>query len=169
MGKILLFLSPLILFGCVSAPKLTQIKSTDIKPITYDYKIHNTSKDTLFSRARNHFATIYGDSRSVIRVEDKKEGMILGKAAVDWKLKTGSSLIPHIQCTLNYNVRFMAKENKARLQLELIEGIPSYSECKWELPTTDGYQEILASFKSISIGVEKSLHGSGSVESFKNF
>ncbi len=87
------------LSGCATVgPELTQISINDIKPITFDYSIPNASKEILFKRARNHFATVYGDSRSVIRVEDANEGVILGKGAVEWKLATGSFVIPYHSC-----------------------------------------------------------------------
>lgn len=158
--------------GCVSnqGTELTPILETSIEPITYDYSLPNVDKDTLFFRARDHFATVYGDSKSVIRVEDTQQGLILGKGAVGWKLYTGSITIPYIQCTSNYNVRFMAKEFKARLQLELINGAPIYSKCSgWPLPTSAGYDEILLHFNDISLGVKKALDGSGSLKSFKDF
>ncbi|ONF99865.1 hypothetical protein BWQ95_23825 [Aeromonas hydrophila] len=65
--------------------------------MTYDYNIPNTNKDVLFKRARNHFATVYGDSRSVIRVQDEAEGLIIGKGAIDWKL--GTDTLAPISCS----------------------------------------------------------------------
>lgn len=171
MKKKLVVLSLILLGGCAStSPDKIRIEVNSIEPITYNYTGLKVDKDTLFVRARDHFATIYGDSKSVIRVQDPKEGIILGKGAVDWKLATNSWLIPFVNCTSNYNVRFIAKDNKARLQLELIKGVPVYSPCSgWPLPTVTAYEEIKAYFDNISIGVESALKGTGSVESFKDF
>ena len=94
-------LSIFLVGGCASGPEWTQISEKDIKPMTYDYNIPNTNKDVLFKRARNHFATVYGDSRSVIRVQDEAEGLIIGKGAIDWKL--GTDTLAPISCSSSYN------------------------------------------------------------------
>lgn len=171
MNKQTLALLGILITGCAAThdPSYTKITTQEIKPITYDYAIPNTSKKDLFNRARDHFATVYGDSRSVIRVQDLESGMILGKGVIDWKLSTGSWLIPYINCSSSYDVRFVAKENKARLQLELVQGIVPGSECRWDLPTVSGYKEIQTSFNAISTSLEKALNGQGNVESLKNF
>jgi hypothetical protein len=161
-------LSIFLVGGCASGPEWTQISEKDIKPMTYDYNIPNTNKDVLFKRARNHFATVYGDSRSVIRVQDEAEGLIIGKGAIDWKL--GTDTLAPISCSSSYNIRFIAKDNKARLQIHLIEGAPVFSQCTgWRLPTVTAYQEILKSFNDISAGVESSLKGLSDESSFKDF
>lgn len=159
------------LSGCATVgPELTQISINDIKPITFDYSIPNASKEILFKRARNHFATVYGDSRSVIRVEDANEGVILGKGAVEWKLATGSFVIPYMSCYAEYNLRFVAKDSKARLQMELIDGAPTYSQCSgWSRPTIPAYKEVLASFDNTSKSLSNALNGIGSENSFKDF
>ncbi|MDD9305316.1 DUF4468 domain-containing protein [Aeromonas caviae] len=160
----------LFISGCAVGPDLTTISSSDIKPVTYDYSIPGASKEQLFKRARDHFATVYGDSRSVIRVEDEKEGLILGKGAVDWNLATGSPVIPYMSCVASYNIRFLAKDAKARLQIELIEGAPAFSQCSgWPLPTITAYKEILASFDGTSEGVKTALNGLGEESTFKDF
>ncbi len=160
-----------LLNGCAVGPELTPIASSDIKPVTYDYSIPNASKDVLFKRARDHFATVYGDSRSVVRVEDASEGLIIGKGAVDWHLTNAGSLLqPTIPCAAEYNIRFVAKDAKARLQMELIPGAPTFSQCSgWPLPTVTAYQGVLASFDGISKGVDKALNGFGAENTFKDF
>ena len=147
-------------------PALVQIKEVDIKPFTYDFKMPNIGKNELYVRARDYIATVYGDSRSVIRVQDQENGTIIGKGVVDWRFKAGSL----IQCSSNYNIRFMAKDYKARLQLELIKGAAAFSRCKgWKLPTVTGYNKIKVSFDSIAQGVEKAIKGEGSIQKFKDF
>ncbi|WP_270804973.1 MULTISPECIES: DUF4468 domain-containing protein [unclassified Aeromonas] len=166
-GACLLLCSSAFIGGCASGPEVTQISSSDIKPITFDYSIPNVSKHTLFTRARDHFATIYGDSRSVIRVTDENEGVIIGKGAIEWKVSIG--LVPLI-CHSEYNIRFMAKDAKARLQMELIEGAPTFSKCSgWTLPSINAYKDVLASFDRTSKGVESALNGVGDGNSFKDF
>jgi len=159
--------SAVVLIGCVSAPKSEPITIPDIKPITYDYVIDNTSKDILWKRARNYLATVYGDSKSVIRVEDQGQGVIIGKGIVNWKI-INQTYSPN--CNSNYDIRFMAKENKARLQLELIEGVPPASKCTgWVLPSSFGYTQVEESFKNISEGLENALKGNGAIESLSDF
>ena len=169
--KRILLTSVLILNGCVTPGEIPlKVDPAIIKPMTFDYEIKGVDKDTLFVRGRDHFATIYSDSRSVIRVQDPIDGVILGKGYVDWKIMTGSSVVPFVQCDAQYNVRFIAKEGKARLQLELINGVSAYSKCPgWPLPSVSGYEEIKTEFKEISNSFDSSLKGGGTLSSFKNF
>lgn len=162
------FLFFALLSGCATGPNWTPVAEQDIKPVTYDYVIPDASKDVLFKRARNHFATVYGDSRSVIRVSDEAEGVIIGKGVIDWMIAT-DTLAP-ISCSSSYDIRFVAKDKKARLQLQLIAGAPVFSKCSgWRLPTVTAYKDILNSFGDISVGVEQALKGVSDESSFKDF
>ncbi|MEA9438560.1 DUF4468 domain-containing protein [Aeromonas caviae] len=153
--------------GCATGPELTQISSSDIKPVTFDYNIPNASKNVLFTRARDHFATVYGDSRSVIRVQDENDGVIIGKGAIEWKVPVG---LVSLSCHSEYNIRFMAKDAKARLQMELIVGAPTYSQCTgWDRPTITAYKEVLTSFDNTSKNLDAALNGLGDGNSFKDF
>lgn len=93
-----------VLPGCVSIPEAESISYEKITPVTYDYTIKDTSRSTLWQRARSHFATVYGDSRSVIRLEDEGEGLIIGKGAVSWHVYKN---IVNPICSSEYNIRFM--------------------------------------------------------------
>src|SRR5690606_4851272 len=121
-----------LLTGCAApqmGPGATMVTEDVLQPHTYDYNISSATKDVLFQRARDYFATSFGDSRSVIRVQDEGEGLILGKGAAQWSVHPASSPYPVLSCYSEYDVRFMAKDGKARLQVELIRGAPSYSVC----------------------------------------
>lgn len=151
-------------------PGATMITDDVPQPQTYDYTVAAASKDILFQRARDYFATSFGDSRSVIRVQDEGEGLILGKGAVQWSVQPASSPYPVLSCYSEYDVRFLAKNGKARLQVELIRGAPSYSVCSgWQLPTVTGYQKILEGFNTFSKSLGTALEGKGSSEEFRNF
>ncbi|MGY0616774.1 DUF4468 domain-containing protein [Vibrio sp. FJH11] len=169
MNKTLVTIAVLLpaLQGCVSTPEAEPMKHEEVSAVTYDYTINNTEKSTLWMRARGHFATVYGDSRSVIRLEDEDEGLIIGKGAVNWNIYGGAL---NLTCSSEYNIRFMAKDNKARLQLELINGVPTYSRCNgWPLPSRYGYNQILSSYKDLSMGLESALNGKGKIEAFSDF
>lgn len=159
--------------GCATGPtgpSATMIESEVISAQTYDYSIEGARKDDLYQRARNYFAISFGDSRSVIRIEDKDEGLILGKGATSWRIETGNWAVPHLDCYSEYDLRFMAKDNRARLQLTLLEGAPSFSQCSgWPRPTVTGYEKILRGFEDFSQRLELELKGEGSVSDFKDF
>jgi hypothetical protein len=88
------------------------------REFTYDYKIEGQSKDELWQRAKFFFVDSYGDSRAVFRDLDKEEGVIIGRGSTTWSL-LGE------RCSSDYHVRFAAKDYKARLQLEIIDGVPA--------------------------------------------
>ena len=160
------FLSSMV--GCANTdPALIPIKPTELEVSTYTYLDLDTDKAELWSRARNYIATIYGDSKSVLRVEDKEEGLLVGKGLTSWKMHPDRF---SVYCHSEYQIRFLAKDNKARLQLELLEGTPSVSRCvAWTLPSGYGHEQIKAEFLGISKGLEQALRGAGEIDAMDDF
>lgn len=167
---LLALLVPVLIGGCAIEPMKPEDKMITkdvVAPITYDYVVEGSSKADLFQRARDYFATSFGDSRSVIRVQDETEGLILGKAGAGWDI---SSPYIVLTCHSEYDVRFMAKEGKARLQLELQAGAPSYSKCSgWQYPSVSGYEKIKGDFKAFSESLGQALEGKGKSQAFRDF
>jgi hypothetical protein len=170
MEKILLglFLA-LALHGCATNPNSPNypISQSDVQAQTYTYIDLDDGKEELWTKARNYIATAYGNSNAVLRVEDEKSGTLIGKGMIKWKMLT-SSISPY--CYSEYDIRFVAKDNKARLQLELLAGVPSISECvAWTLPSKYGYQQITDKFSQMSSQLASSLRGKGKLEAMNDF
>ncbi len=148
----------LMLTGCSSMVPADK----DAKRVfVYDYQVPSAEEDELWVRARDYFATTYGDSRSVIRVQDREEATVIGKGVASWQL-IGSS-----RCYTDYHLKFMSKAGKARLQLEIIEGVPANSTCSgWSWPTQSGYEEIVSEFESLSSGLEAALEKKSAFSDF---
>ena len=147
--NILLIVSAILLSGCTG---MGPMKKNAQRTFIYDYQIESVDKTELWVRARDYFASTFGDSRSVLRVQDKEAGSLIGKGVAGWVL------VMETKCYSEYKLRFQSKDNKARLQLELSEGVPSYSTCSgWPLPSESGYQTIVADFLVLSNGLEKAL------------
>lgn len=158
MKKLLvMIIAPFFLSGCAGMmPAEKDVKKT----FTYDYQVESVNQEDLWVRARDYFAETYGDSRSVLRVQDREEATLIGRGAATWYLATN-------RCSTEYHVRFQSKDEKARLQLELIEGVPSYSSCSgWPWPSKDGYQTIVTDFDALSAGLEKALNETSSFSDF---
>ncbi|EOX1508754.1 DUF4468 domain-containing protein [Vibrio cholerae] len=120
------------------------ISQSDIQPQTYTFLDLKGDKGELRKKARNHIATVYGDSKEVMRVEDESEGSLIGKGLVQWKI-IDSAISPY--CYSSYDIRFLAKDGRARLQLELLPGVPAGSECvAWTLPSKYGCDQVLTKF-----------------------
>lgn len=170
MKKELLYFSlALVLQGCATNPNSPNypIPQSDVQPKTYTYADLNGSKSELWKKARNYIATAYGDSKAVLRVEDENSGTLIGKGIIKWRMGD-MTLSPY--CYSEYDIRFVSKDNKARLQLELLAGVPSISECvAWTLPSRYGYQQITDKFSEISSQLEISLRGKGKLESINDF
>ena len=158
---LLLFFYAVAISGCASmSPASKDVQKT----FTYDYEVESLDKEELWVRARNFFAEEYGDSRSVLRVQDREESTLIGRAIESWYL---SSLGMKTECLSEYNVRFQSKEGRARLKLELMEGVPALSDCTgWPWPTKNGYDSIVASFEQISQRLEEALKKSSSFSDF---
>ena len=156
-----LLLVAFILSGCSSFPVS---KSAQTK-FNYDYKVPNETKNQLWTSARNYLAHAYGDSRSVFSVSDESDGILIGKGITDW---TASSY-PYLACSSQYNIKFAAKDGKARLQLELLEGVVPGSKCQWSWPSKSGYKEIVSNFNKLGSGLGDALKGQSTTSDFMDF
>ncbi len=143
-----------LLTGCAG------MASRDVqREFTYDFLLPGKSQNILWQNARDYFAGVYGDSRVVFRVADEKDGVLIGRGFAPW------GLVGNI-CTTEYHIRFVAKDGKARLQYELIEGLLGKGSCPgWPWPSEEGYKEITKSFTDSSKSLEYALKGN----SFKDF
>jgi len=143
--------------------EITQADPNAQKEFTYDFSLPGKSQADLWRSARNYFAEAYGDSRSVFRVLDEKDGTLIGRGATQWALATA-------HCATEYHIRFAAKDDKARLQYEIIEGVPAFSQCSgWSWPSQSGYKLIVESFANNAKGLELALQGKGSKSKLKDF
>lgn len=149
--------------GLTACAGLQQADRSAQRIFTYDFSIPTKSQEQLFNSGRNYLAENYGDSNKVLKVIDKSAGTIIGKGSSSWNIAIN-------KCAQEHHIRFAAKNGKARLQFEIIEGAPSYSACRgWDWPTKSGYKDIVASFNSFSNSFEASLKGSSKSESFADF
>lgn len=159
----------MVFLGCATNPNSPDypISQSNVQAETFTYINLDSDKAELWKRARNYIATAYGDSKAVLRVEDESSGTLMGKGLIRWKMLT-SSLSPY--CYSEYDIRFVAKDSKARLQLELLPGVPAISECSaWSLPSKYGYEQILSSFATMSEQLEASLRGEGKLDAMSDF
>ncbi len=131
----------------------------------YDYKAPGKTKNELWTSARNYLAHAYGDSRSVFSVSDESDGILIGKGITNWN----AGGYPSVSCSSQYNIKFAAKDGKARLQLELLEGIAPGSKCQWAWPSKRGYNEIVNDFNSIGSGLGEALNGQSTTSDFMDF
>jgi hypothetical protein len=133
----------LFLYGCLKQVELTPEK----KNFQYNYKVAGKSKKEIWVSARNHFAMVYGDVRSVMSVQDEERGTLIGKGLVGWTLNAMGTLI---SCHQAYSIRFDADDGRAKLKLTLIEGPPPLSKCSgWSVPSEEGYEDIKANFREL--------------------
>lgn len=157
------------LSGCASAVSPEQMPiTTEQREFVYDFAAPGKSKADLFKDARNYFAMSFGNSKDVSRVEDEAQGTIIGKAVALWNLSNDSVIVPFIPCASNYNIIFIAKDGKARLQLTLVDGAPMAS-CQWPSPPKRDYPQIVRQFGGIGAGLGAAISGQSDVERLKNF
>jgi hypothetical protein len=150
------------LTGCATTSQM-EVSPLTQRVFTYDFQLQGKSKRELFNLGRNHIATTYGDSEKVIRVSDKEEGLILGKALSMWP-------VLFIECPVEYHIRFAAKEHRARVQYELINKRPAISKCTgWPWLTAAGYEKITNDFKKYAEDFESSLNDKSEAASFTKF
>lgn len=167
--KIFLLLIVVFLVGCVSTPPEQLPITTEKREFLYDYTVANATKDQLYTKANDFLAISFNNSKLISRIEDKDRGTIIAKAVASWTLSIDSFVVNGVPCYSNYDIYFIAKDGKARLQLELIEGAPNPSICGWKLPPKRDYPQIVTLFNTISKELEKSLHGDSKLDKLNNF
>ncbi len=162
-----LTITVLLLALALTACSILQPVGDDVSMVfDYRYQVPGVDKSTLWRRGRDYLATAYGDSREVVRVQDEQAGTIIGKGRTLWTTSVGISMLV---CPIEYNIRFAAKDGKARLVIEYIEGIPPGSTCQWTRPTQEGYQQLALFAKSISDDLETALRGDSGSSSLTDF
>ena len=157
------------LSGCGSVPQEQLPITVEKRDFTYDFIVAGKTRDELFVRANDYLAVTYGNSKVVSRVEDPARGTIIGKAISSWGLTTDSFVIPHMPCYSNYDIYFVSKDGKARLQLSLVEGAPLPSSCGWRLPPKRDYPQIVSQFNSIAKGLGDALNGRSVIDKISDF
>ncbi|MGH8506135.1 MAG: DUF4468 domain-containing protein, partial [Stenotrophobium sp.] len=117
--------------GCAS---VTPIPATAQTEFTYDYQVPNKTKLEIWTSARAYIAQAFVDSKSVIQIEDPNDGTIYGNGTAEWNIFDQ-------RCLTAFQIRFAAKNGKARLQLEIESQVPAGSQCRgWPMPSKTGYR-----------------------------
>jgi hypothetical protein len=101
-------------------------------------------KDELHSRARVWFAKTYKSANSIIQMDDKEEGKIVGRASIP--LKYNNMPIITSAGSISYNISVYVKDGKYKYEFADFQHqgdgkkIPSFGSCTKMLNTTDkGY------------------------------
>lgn len=147
-----------MLTGCLKYATLTPKNSQ----FQFDYSVPEKSQDEIWTSARNYFATTYKDLNAVMEVQDKSNGIFIGKGTTTWTLMGNS-------CPTYHSIRFKAKDGKARLRLEVIEEAPI--QCRgWPVPSEEGLIQVADSLKQIGKNLDKALKSSADAgQGFEDF
>lgn len=167
MKALVALLAAAVLAGCAAIPPERMPITTEQREFTYEFSAPSRSKDQIFKDVRNYFALAYRDTNKIGRVEDSVDGTIIAKAISPWRLTTDSGLIPSIPCGSNYNIIFVARDGKAKLQLVLLDG--AVPPCGWSLPPKRDYPQVLREFESIRAGVADAIAGDSAIDRLKKF
>lgn len=163
-----------VILGALTACSLVGcINDTAFQPLTneqrefiYDYKVPGKTKGELFKNARNYLATAYGDSKAIGRVEDESEGLIIAKAVTVWQMNTG---MVAVSCVSGYDISFIAKDERARLQLTINKALQSTPECGWKEPSKQGYPEVVSNLNATAKQLGEALEGRSTIDKLKDF
>ncbi len=119
---------------------MTPADSDPQRVFTYDFAVKDKSRADLWQKALIFFTEGYVDNSVDLSVTDADEGIIIGHGTAPWRFGVYDP-----SCLLDYHLRFVARDGKARLQFELIEGVPVESPCTtWPWPNADGYDQVLS-------------------------
>ena len=144
MRNLILISVTLLLVGCYKFIELTP----EMKKFEYTYQVPGKDKKKIWKLARNHFASSYGDVRSVISVMDEEEGTMIGKGNVSWCFDPP---ICSVICWNDYRIRFDAEDGKAKLKINLVKGL---KDCRL---TEEGYERIKNHFYAFDLSLKGTL------------
>lgn len=169
--KQIIFAGAIVLAGCSAMiPPDSYPITTEPREFTYDFQVPGKSKAEIFKAALQHFSMAYGDGRAVERSANEADGIYTGKALIRWTLLASHAGFIKNHCLSNYDIIFIAKDGKARLQLALLEGAPPLSSCQgWPLPPKADYPQITTQFNASAKEIEAALQGNSKIDSLRNF
>lgn len=125
------------------------------RQITYDFIVEGKSQTELWHLALLFFTENYVDSSLDFSVMNVRNGVLIGRGSVPWKYSVYAPI-----CIIEYHIRFAAKDEQARLQFELIEGVPPGSPCTaWPWPTEDGYSQVVSYLNDAAQKLDAALKG----------
>ena len=78
---LVLVFAALILFGCASMKRADKDAKREF---TFDFEVPGKSQSELWHNARDYFAEVYGDFRSVFSVLDEENDTMIGKGLASW-------------------------------------------------------------------------------------
>lgn len=158
---ILVIVTGILSSGCASTRSQEENQESTF---TYEFENLGMSQSEVFRAARNFLATSYGDTNQVLRVIDENDGVIIGRGISPWSFGLGTI------CSTNHDIRLVARDDRARLQFEIVHGVPATSRCAgWPWPTDSGYEKIVSDFNAFAAALEAELRGETSDSDFFNF
>ena len=158
-----------MLAGCLEVSPEQMPITSEQREFVYEYAVPDQTKAELFRAARSNFAVAYGNSREVDWLEDEGQGTIIGKAIAPWNLTIGTIPVQSVPCASNYNLVFIAKDGRARLELSLLEEVALPSSCGWKLPSKRDYPQVVEHFQRAFETLGNALHSKSAIDRLKNF
>ena len=121
------------------------------------------SKDVLFNRAQEYFTYNYGDGESVIQINDRESGRVIGKGRYN---DTGNfTSVAHYSTDTWHILRIDVKDGKAKISISLVEYEMTLTGMNGD--RTD-YKDLVSDEYPINKKATlKNVYGQAFVESFK--
>jgi hypothetical protein len=110
------------------------INAQEVLTFTDVVQEENVSSDNLYNRAKLWFASAYKSSNDVLQVENKQEGMLIGKGAISYN----STFLSGMNTTVgnvNYLIKIFVKDG--RYKYEVTDFIHHGASASFGLLTTD--------------------------------
>lgn len=109
--SILIVLAVVLSVNTYAQDSLTQRQWTSV------VKVDSVSKADLYNRARTWFAKTYGSAKSVIQMDDKEAGEIVGKGLVETWMSLGLGVKAHM--FVYYTLTVYVKDGKYKYEAQI--------------------------------------------------
>ncbi len=115
MNKIFLFIvliSSNLIFSQVSNKFQKDESGNIVHSKVFDFESY--PKDKLYSFVKVYFAEIFKSSNDVIQLDDKENGIILGKGITHFNVRSGKY---DFKCKMSFTLKVLVKDNKCKIDV----------------------------------------------------
>ena len=112
--------------------------------------LENKSKDQLYILAKMYFAETFKSANDVIQLDDKENGVILGKGITNFMVKSGKY---NFNCKMSFTMKVSIKDNKCKLEVyNIVYNDTSTAESNYSKEADQTYNNAKQKIKDIMDG-----------------
>jgi hypothetical protein len=128
MKKIYLILAITLSVSTIKAQVIKELPVDESGGINFSevVEVANQSKDDLYLKAKAFFVNNFKSANNVIQMDDKEDGIIIGKGNSDFSISPGMGV--NVYMKINFTIKIQSKDNKFKYDIYDIYYSGSYGD-----------------------------------------